>query len=775
MRSSVSRVALRGASRVMSTRARQSSGLPSHRPFTASRYCSSSTAPSEMPPKPEGVEAVAGIDPMGGESGSTAIETVLGKGVSEAPVVGSVSAEPSADTPVSRVSTEGVMPLPAETPTSRDSTPVDMQPLSNENPSPKELQDTLQALLARNMSRSALWHYSNAMRVEGQPSVDSGVLKVILPVLGRTGWAPSSAEAIELALERKYSLGTGMYNCGFHAMSRSGDYDTILKFFEEMWKLPKESHPNAASYNYLIGAYVYRGAVDQAFDVLNDMKNRLVYPTFATYHALIAGCLRRRDSRRAYSTLLAVEKQRFDVSAMTVAQVLVSAAENDEFDHVTHLLSKLENALPKYSSELHRIGENRRPYRMRGTDKTAADDRAIIRGEPRPEIGAISAVLHCAFRGGRPEIAMRAWVMLEEFYPEVEAPNTFWYCLIGAFAGAGDFKSAFDIVGSMREKGLSPNLRELEVALVRPLSFDVTKIDEQYFRLVDRLDGGRTEDPKSNEDHTEEAQSSTDDQESHSKGLSEDLTPEHTENSVQEVLAASDVVEANKDDESESSLGALLSSNHTGDFNVAGSNRFAPESVGIEELNCIISACSIAQDLDRAFQTYDEVETRFKVEKNAGTYDALLEGCVVNRHVVGGLRILKEMESTGLRISGNTVHIATRLLLRGGRFTEVKELLRKVQDEGSVVPLQTYQILIRNFLKSNDPESATEIVKLAQERNVSLKALTGRLDYDSLEALKAVLGTDIFYDNPRSSSRMGSSRVAKSSQDADNSDLGTVD
>lgn len=590
----------------------------------------------------------------------------------------------------------------------------------------KSLLAELRTLLRRNSVRSALFHFTSAMRVPTAPSIDAPVLKLILPVLGRHGWAPAALEAINIALDRELNLEVGHYNCALHAMSRSGAFDTMHSVIQRMWSLPLESRPNATSYNYLIGSYMYRGAVDQAFDVLNEMKTHMIYPTFATYHALITGCLRSNDPRRAYSTLIAVERQRFDVGAMTIAQVLVSCAENDLVEETVNLFSHLKNALPSYSQEVHRIAERRNAYRINFKERTTAEDRAFVRGTTRLEIGALSALLHCAFRNCRSDLAASSWSYLRENYPNFQVPPPFWYCLIGALAGSGNFEKAFDALGMMRESGFSPRLKDLESALIKPLSLDVNVIDEQYFKLCDRVNMKDSTHIESDTSPTSEVPSKQSDL-STAGVVAEDMAENGSDGAVE---ASSEVLLNDVLGGSDSKFGAS-----------SDLDNFVSSSVGIDEVNCIIAACSAAGDLHRAFQTYDEVEKTFGLERNVDTFNALLEGCIQVKHARGGLRIMSEMEKLGHKLTGETVLFAVRLLTRSSRSGDCIDLLKRVRSEGGEVPLQAFLLLIRYYLRGDSVPMAVEVYHLGREAGYTERLLKGRLDLESVNKLNDALGT----------------------------------
>lgn len=724
MRSSVGRFALRGATQLLSGGASRSTVVATRSAVASKALCTAPTIQPDANRRPDDVQL-------------SATEKLPSVSVQQDPVVEIISEENV--TAASPLSNDQPPEVIQTTPSSSQHTSKEQERTPDTLVSPREFADRLGSLLRSGNPRTALWQYSSALKVPGCPMIDETVIKIMLPILGRSGWAPSALDTLKLAIDRDYNLGTGMYNCGLHAVSRSADVISVTNIISSMWQLPKESHPSATSYNYLIGAYMYRGSVDGAFDVLNEMKKHLIYPTFATYHALIVGCLRRRDSQRAYTTLLAVERQRFDVSAMTIAQVMVASAHNDDFDNVRDLLDKFELALPRYVAEVHRMAEGRDVYRLNTRERTTKEERAIMRGSPKLEIGAISAVLHCAFRGGVPDIAMRAWALMEQTYPDFEPPASFWYCMIGAFAGAGDFGAAMDVLGVMREKGVPSTLKDLEMALIRSMAGDVSKIDEQYYRLVDRLEGR----PLQEQSQDENSEAGAHEQE----GLKTKPAVTDTEAAGSANIGAveSDVQPTS---EAESSAENVAEEEGDGEEKAASSvlgrdahhlqmlrNKWRPTTVGLEELNCIIAACSAALDLERAFQTYDEVGRRFGLEKNEDTFNALLEGCVQSKHIQGGLSILDEMATNNLRISRHTLHLACRLLVRSGQPDSILERIATAVDAGDTVLPSTYQMMVRHFLRASDVKRAKRIVELGQMSGYGEKTLTGRLDYDMVNLL----------------------------------------
>eukprot|EP00178_Gracilaria_changii_P012310 TRINITY_DN348_c0_g1_i1.p1 TRINITY_DN348_c0_g1~~TRINITY_DN348_c0_g1_i1.p1 ORF type:complete len:797 (+),score=125.66 TRINITY_DN348_c0_g1_i1:191-2581(+) len=776
MRSYVGRTALRGA-QLLSSGSSRNAVLVGRTAVVSKSLCTNPSLQSDGTRRPEDLQQISANDKM-----QITPEVVAGSTTQDESVVQIISEEVStpsalAEREEDNVTESLIEPVGGElTEPSEHSEAPEQEALSNSGSDSAAFAASLKSMLQKGAIRTALWHYAAAMKTPDRSQIDKEVMALMLPVLGRSGWAPSSLDTLSLAIERGYDLGAGLFNCGLHAVSRSGETKRMREIIAAMWTLSKESHPNATTFNYLIGAYMYRGYVDDAFNVLNEMKDHLIYPTFATYHALITGCLRRRDSQRAFSTLMAVEKQRFDISAMTLAQVLVSASNNDDFDNVRQLLTKFESALPRYAAEVHRIAEARNIYRLDKNTRTTKEERSALRGMPKLEIGALSAVLHCAFRGGLADVALKAWQIMENQYPEFQPPPSLWYCLIGSLSGSGDLSTSLDVVGVMREKGVPCSLRDLDMAIVRPLAADIRNVDAQYYRLVDRVEG------------TEHGV------ERHGEGLDESIKLAQEEPDALEAsdtaLTESDTVdvvegEAAEQDQSEHALQMEIAeqSGHDPGMEATESvqavpegteldeasrefirTRLTPATVGIDELNCVLSACSAAQDLERAFQTYDEIGSRFNTERNIDTFNALLEGCVQTRHIRGGMRVLQEMETQGFILSGQTMHLAVRLMIRAGRTDTTLSMIEEAHRKGHEVLPSTYQMLVRHFLRSDNVKGAKKVMELGHEAGLSERALTGRLGYDSFDLLRGGAGRSRRSESFPSNRGMQDDQVARGSE-----------
>lgn len=642
-----------------------------------------------------------------------------------------------------------------------------------------ELLEELNRLVNETSGRPAMWLFRNALEQEGAPLVGHGSVRLMMPIMARNGWFLTLLQAMSVAKEKGFDLDTPLYNCALFALTRAGDVQTMTKTIDEMFA-STNAKPNATSYNLLIAAHFFKGSVDDAFGVLQLMKAHTIYPTIATYQTLVSGCLRRRDNARAYHTLMAIEQQSMEVSAMTVAQVLVAAANDDNYEHMQNLLVKFENALPAYALDIDRISARRSMYGGQPS-RTTAHYRESVRGEPRLELGAINAILLSAYRGARADIALRAWSLMSESYPDYQKPAHMWYCLIGALAGCGRFTDAFHALGHMRTTGIKPAIIDLYASLIRPLSADVAKIDEQYYLLVDRLEKGKgavsangineTAASSADERSTAESTSQSGDlvseevdlqqdqagpldseQEATDVALEEDIAKELGSNAddvtgdvtmdVDGTNAASDAVAADSfADDSTTVRKDGTVSNADGSVQATSADLLGLSAsielpwrveelppVSIDEMNCIISACSITGDLDRAFQTYDEACGRLGLERNEDTFNALLEGCVQTRHLRGGLRIIEEMEKANMFNGAESIHLACRLMLRARKVNDALKLLGDARERGVKVGIRTYQMLARQLARNGLLSEADEVVAMAAVQGFRETAVMPRGD-----------------------------------------------
>jgi len=562
-------------------------------------------------------------------------------------------------------------------------------------------------------SLRAMLMFRTALEQEGAPLITVQTVNLMLPVMARSGWFQTVKDTLAMCDERNFRLSTIIYNCALFAMTRTGDLWAMKDVLSKMSHLGQTSRPNATSFNLIIAAHFYQGSVDDAFAVLQDMKSANIYPTIATYQTLVSGCLRRRDYDRAYSALIAIEQQGMSVSAMTVAQMLFYTAQTDRHDQTIYLLNRLEKIIPRYAQDIERIALKRSS--LSRSNKLVHESE---RGEPRLELSLLAALMHSAYRGARPDIAVRAVKLMQEFYPELSLTSDHWYSLIGSLAAVGDFKAAFDALGHMNAAGVKSELRDLMNPLIKPLSEDVAKIDEIYYYLVEGIEGTEQGIAPAMEAEVavdEQKPKITPDEETETNSIDAEL---ENATAVDLVESAEAHTEAGSDALKHVSLSEAIGFSST-DIGGAEMEEFAlpwantaRADVTMSELNCIITACSLAGDIDRAFQTYDEACGRLGFTRDRETLIGLLEGCVQTRHIRGGLRVLEEARSAGTLFNTDTLLMATRLYCRAGRGAEALELLKEGMENGANISVRSWQMLARSLTRSGLNDEADECVTL---------------------------------------------------------------
>lgn len=574
--------------------------------------------------------------------------------------------------------------------------------------------------------------------------ITTNVLRVVMPAMSRLGWNVTIFHALDFAHEKGMDLITPIVNMGLKGLMRSGDTDEMRVIIERMWKGPKRNQPDAATYNCLIGAYFFKGQVDDAYDVLKEMKNHMIFPVWNTYQLLISGCLRSGEPRRAMETLLAVERDAsFTMNAPLLAQVITMAAEDDDMSAVSQLVPRFEASLIPYEGDVLDLAERRPAYRLKGSDGMMGENQetqtAQTRGTPGLEISAIMACLRAGYRGSRPDICEKSMQWFAEMYPEMEVPVSAWYCLVGSYATSGNFTAAFDVLSRMRRSGVQPALQDLNEALIKPLAVDLNVVDEQYYRLADILRpeeaAARIAGQKGDGDASAKESSSKDsvsadvaDGPSEDGGAekSADATPAAKLSFTQELLGLRD---ANGDEVSRRELSAD-----------PVFEKDEERTIGVEEFNCIIAACSMVGDLHRAFHTFDEAQ-RLGFVGNVDTYNALLNGCLSDKHYAGGIRVAEEMRESGVTWNGETVLLLVRLCIRCGRFDDARAWLVKAVDEGVPVGSVAFQTMAKKLMRLGRLDDLREIVSLGERIGLSSTAVLARIENSFLKDLP-LLATD---------------------------------
>lgn len=568
--------------------------------------------------------------------------------------------------------------------------------------------------------------------------ISKDVFWTAMPILARISWGDTIQEALVFAKKHELDIPTNVFNCALSGLMRNGKTAAVRETIEHMWTMPSRAHPDATSYNQLIGAYFYKGEIDDAYEVLNEMKNKMLYPSWATYHALIAGCIRRQAPRRAFETLLAVEQQRFKMSAMTIGQLLVMAAEADDVAAVMQLIPRFEAALPRYANELDNMANRRYAYRLKASDGSDLPGPVgpETRGAPSLEMSGILTLLHAAYRASHPELAETALKMFDRWYPDSAIPSSAWYCLMGAYANSKNFSAAFDVLSRMRRRGEEPRLRGLHEALVKSLAADINVVDEQYYRLVDFV--------RPAEGEARRAALTV--EESVTAGEAD--VPQ-AEPGSESVAASDEVSEASEESPGETSAEALSVKDADGaSVPVEGKASFVgvtelPEerTVEIAEFNAIIAACSSVGDLDRAFHTYDEAQ-RLGLTRNTDTFNALIAGCITDGHFVGGIRVAEEMKECGVPFESDTINLLVRLCVRCGKFVEAQRWLSYGREIDVPVTSPALQTLARKLMQLGRLADLRSVLAIGEQAGVSSTAVLARIERRFLQDLPALKGNE---------------------------------
>lgn len=584
--------------------------------------------------------------------------------------------------------------------------------------------------------KQTAWLFSTALDADDPKLVTTEVFWKAMPALVDLKYSDLIQKSLLFVQRHNILLPATVFNCALGGLMREGKYEDVRSGIEHMWTLPPRSQPNATSYNQLIGAYFYKGKVEEAYDVLNDMKNKMIYPNWATYHSLIAGCICQLETQRAFETLLAVEEQNFKMSALTIGQLLVMCADANDIPAAMQLVPRFLSAVPRYSKEVEVIA-NRKSYDVSAANSEGED--MVSRGTPKLEISGIMSLMRAGFRNANPELAEMGMDMFSRWYEDSSIPISAWYCLVGAYAASKEFTSAFDVLSRMRKCGVEPSLRDLKEMLVKPLSADMEVLDKQYYRLISVL-------KPSQDVSSGQSQSSVD--------------MDSAEPASQEVLASdalplegSDHGVENSSDESSANgpdnpgvPSCSLKDARGEDVPSASSSGFIPvtlpieeRTAGIAELNTIIAACSAVGDLDRAFHTYDEAN-RLGLALNTDTFNALIAGCINDGHYVGGIRVAEELRESGVPFDGETIYMLVRLCIRCGKFAAAKDWILFAQEEKIALTSSVFQTVVRKLMQLGRLADVRTVLAIAEQCGVSSLAVLARVDKDSLHHLHLLNG-----------------------------------
>lgn len=582
---------------------------------------------------------------------------------------------------------------------------------------------------------------SSAMDTDDPKLVSSDVFWKAMPALVDLKYNGLIRRSLHFVKKHDIHLSTTVFNSALSSLMREGHSEDVRSCIGHMWTLPTCSQPNATTYNQLIGACFYRGKVEEAYDVLKDMKNKMIYPNWATYHSLIAGCIRQFETQRAFETLLAVEEQNFKMSALTIGQLLVLSANENNIPAVMQLVPRFLNALPRYSKEVEFIA-NRKSYDLSSSSSNV--DEAVSRGTPRLEISGIMSLMRAGFRNASPELGEMGMELFSKWYEDSSIPNSAWYCLVGAYAATKEFTSAFDVLARMRKCGVEPSLQDLNEVLVKPLSTDLEVLDSQYYRLISVLRPNEEIPNGQDEANADESAPFVDSMKQASPEAPDSATrPLESSNDRAESASLESIGHGLEDPGTpmltlKNALGENLSSASDSGF-VPVTLSVEERTAGIAEFNAIIAACSAVGDLDRAFHTYDEAN-RLGLALNTDTFNSLIAGCISDGHYIGGVRVADELKESGIPFDSETIHCLVRLCIRCGKFVEAKKWILFAQEENIPVASAVFQTFARKLMQLGKLADVRSVLSVAENFGVSSPAVLARVDKESLSHLHLLNG-----------------------------------
>lgn len=118
--------------------------------------------------------------------------------------------------------------------------------------------------------------------------------------------------------------------------------------------------------------------------------------------------------------------------------------------------------------------------------------------------------------------------------------------------------------------------------------------------------------------------------------------------------------------------------------------------VPLEAMNLIIEACAQLSDLDRAFATWQELES-FGLQPNVGTFNALLHTCVRTREIGSGRRLLQRMLDAGVERDAESYFLEVGLLMRSPRDAPGCFNVLEACKAAGLVPMAKMYVTLINY------------------------------------------------------------------------------
>lgn len=536
------------------------------------------------------------------------------------------------------------------------------------------------------------------------------IYNLVIPVMARLKFLTDVKRSLGAAHENGIKLFTDHYNAILYAYMKKGYVNDIRDLIDFMWSAGEEQRPDAYSYNKLIGALFYRRNVQDAFTVLEEMKEKGIVPALSTYLTLIFGCVKASEARRAYEVFQTLEKSGAEIPAASIAHLLVACAQDRDIEAVSDLLDKFENAFPRYRTTVEKLIERESSnYASKSFYATSDFNTPWEESRLRLEMSAFDPVLQTAYDASNDAVANRAWKLLQEAYSSEEIPVRLWYKAVGANGRAGNFDQAFQLISEYEETyGSRMKLNELMESVVEPLAKNLGEVDKLYYGFRDSMESGTALQSSDESSNAAAEASSLDSQENDEDGLDKP-SPEVNEVAVTNPSAVEERV--NK----------------------------TPKA-SLTALNCLVAACARAKDVDRTFQTFDDIVNVFGITRDTDSYNALLFALLGRSHESSVQKVVDDMENSNVELDEETIRLIIQSKITIGRSLQGIGWVRYAQDHKIPVSIRAYQNLLASFVKF--PEVPTqrieEVLTLGLQEGHLLTAMLSKLRHKDKELIWSI-------------------------------------
>ncbi|GBG92517.1 hypothetical protein CBR_g55790 [Chara braunii] len=491
------------------------------------------------------------------------------------------------------------------------------------------------------------------------------------------------------------------------ALLGPGRYEEAISLFKD-WTISADAdgqhhRPDLMAYNMLLLAYNRSASnTEKLLAVLEDMRKSGVEANLLTYNILLRAAFRVRDSNLAESiirrledpaskvqpdgdsynfvvTICAMDKRvppalqymqsmlrrGFVPSKTTYSEVLTACARTrrtrDAVAVMNELQTQMLEPLPVVLGELLTAGAER--------DDAECSLMALQKlGRRRLGIdqGGLLMALNAAARTGHTDLAEAAWAYLRECLG-AELPHPACYLArVHAYATKGDFESAFRAV------------QELETAYAS---------SEEYGDARGRGGGGMAAPGRSNN----AAMSATS---SAAAALAHELLSPFS--SLKPLVVACS-----------RGLGVL----DTAYYKLAAMHE-SGEIVSLAAINCIIAGCSNVHDMDRAFQTFEEISRTFGMAPNVHTYNALIDGCAKTKQIAMAIQMFKRIEANGLAFDEQSFQFLIDAYVIDGNAPGSVEALESMMAAGFTPSRPTLVRVLRRCQRTGYAQGGDRVKRL---------------------------------------------------------------